>query len=88
MSTVTTSPLDLTLAFRHVDAPAGMPADPAPDHAVIGVNEIAEMTGMSVRWVYETFTVLVPPMKFGNRSRWYRWQVLAWIDAQHRAAAR
>ena len=59
---------------------------------VVGVNEVADMTGMSVRWVYETFSVPakggLKPMKFGNISKWYRWEVQAWIADKHRSAVR
>jgi predicted DNA-binding transcriptional regulator AlpA len=53
-------------------------------------EDIARMTGMSVRWVYETFSIPakggVRPMKIGNKSRWYTWEVKGWIAAQHKAA--
>lgn len=64
----------------------------APDVDVVGVSEVAGMTGMSDRWVYEVFSVPakggIKPMKFGNKSKWYRWEVQAWIANRHRAASR
>lgn len=58
------------------------------DDDLVGVQEVATHFDMSLRWVYDTFTVEVPPMKFGNRSRWYRWQLKAYAAEKYRAAAR
>lgn len=83
------TPYDLRSAFDAIAGPAGMPAETeAPDDDLVGVDEVATHFGMSHRWVYETFTTEVPPMKFGNRSRWYRWQLKAYAAEKYRAAAR
>jgi predicted DNA-binding transcriptional regulator AlpA len=53
---------------------------------------VADMIGMSRRWVYETFSVParggIKPMKFGHVSKWYRWEVQTWVAEKHRAASR
>lgn len=75
---------DVTLAC----ATAALPAE----GDLVGVDQVAALTGMSTKWVYETFSVPakggIKPMKFGHLSKWYRWEVQAWIAAKHRAASR
>lgn len=60
------------------------------DDDLATAEDISRMTGMSLRWVYETFSVParggLRPMKIGNKSRWYTWEVKAWIHARHREA--
>ena len=67
-------------------------ASTAPDSELVGVSEVARMTGMSRRWVYDTFSVParggIKPLKLGNKSKWFRWEVQAWLVEQHRAVAR
>lgn len=87
-SSVSEEAYDLRRAWGEM-APANMPADvEQADDDLVGVDEVAAQFGMSLRWVYDTFSVAVPPMKFGNRSRWYRWQLKAYAAEKYRAAAR
>lgn len=80
---------DLRRAFQLSLPIAGLPAEAeAPDDDLVGVDEVAAHFGMSARWVYDTFSVAMPPMKFGNRSRWYRWQLKAYAAEKYRSAAR
>lgn len=76
---------DLRWAWE-LTVPAAMGAAEDADYAMMGVEDVAQMLGMSKIWVYKKFTAENPPMKFGNISKWYRWQVLAYMDARHRAA--
>lgn len=65
---------------------------PVPESDLVGVDEVARMTGMSRRWVYTTFSVParggIKPLKLGNKSKWFRWEVQAWLVERHRAVAR
>ncbi len=57
---------------------------------LVGVDEVAHMTGMSKRWVYTVFSNPykggIAPMKLGHISKWQRWRVLAWIEQRHEEA--
>ena len=59
-----------------------------PDERLIGPKDVAALTGMTVRWVHETFSIPakggIPPIKLGNRSRWPYWKVRAWLDDRER----
>lgn len=60
------------------------------DDDLMDAEDISRMTGMTIRWVYETFSIEtkggIRPMKLGNKSRWYSWEVKAWIAARRREA--
>ncbi len=60
---------------------ADIPTDP---NASIGVLEVAVLLDMSPKWVYETFSRMVPPRKTGinggGLSRWKRKQVDDWLE--------
>lgn len=53
--------------------PSDILTDP---NAILGVAEVAVLIGMSDKWVYETFSKMVPPRKTGahggGRSLWQR----------------
>jgi hypothetical protein len=53
---------DLRHAWR-LTTPAGMPSGDVPDNHLVGVSDVAEICGMSRRWVCKRFTIEVPPMK-------------------------
>ncbi len=59
---------------------------------VLGVEDIAKMFRTTKKWVYETFTPQCPPSKTGinggGRSLWFRWQVLAFMEAKRIANQR
>jgi hypothetical protein len=63
------------------------PPNFSPDEVWVGPKQVAYITGMTVRWVQETFRYEVKPMKVGGRLRWPLWQVKAW-QAQQAAASR
>lgn len=57
---------------------------------ILGVDDIASIFGRPKKWVYETFTAQCPPSKTGANgggySLWFRWQVLAFMEAKRIAA--
>lgn len=53
-----------------------------PDECLVGPKPVAQLTGMSVRWVQETFRHEVEPIVIGGRLRWPLWQVKAWVAQQ------
>lgn len=61
-----------------------------PDECLIGPKDVALLTGMTVRWVQESFRYEdlggVAPIKIGRRLRWPLWQVKAWIADREREA--
>jgi predicted DNA-binding transcriptional regulator AlpA len=54
---------------------------------LLGPVEVAKLLGVSKQWVYSTFTCEskggIKPLKIGHLSRWYRRDVLAWIEARY-----
>lgn len=57
---------------------------PTEPNAVLGVTEVAVLIGMSEKWVYTTFSRLVPPRKTGvnggGRSLWQRKRIDEWLE--------
>ena len=78
--------IDLRQAFDGA-VPAGASADLNPDQKLLGVPEVAELLGMSKRWVYEVFRVEVPPVDLG-KLKWPTWKVYAYIESKQEQAVR
>lgn len=76
--------VDLRDAFD-IAPPAGSEVD--PDQKLLGVPEVAELLGMSERWVYERFRVQVPPVNLG-KLKWPTWKVYAYIEANQEQVVR
>lgn len=76
--------VDLRQAFDGA-VPAGASAD--PDQKLLGVPEVAELLGMSKRWVYEVFRVEVEPVNLG-KLKWPTWKVYAYIESKQEQAVR
>lgn len=61
--------------------PSTIPTNP---NAVLGVAEVAVLIGMSEKWVYTTFSRLVPPRKTGvnggGKSLWQRKRIDEWLE--------
>ncbi len=69
--------------------PSTIPTDP---NAVLGVPEVALLVGMSEKWVYETFSRMVPPRKTGvhggGRSLWTRKRIDDWLEVSSKIQVR
>jgi predicted DNA-binding transcriptional regulator AlpA len=61
--------------------PSTIPSDP---NAVLGVPEASVLIGMSEKYVYETFSRMVPPRKTGinggGKALWQRKRIDDWLE--------
>jgi len=69
--------------------PRTIPTDPS---AVLGVPEVAVLIGMSEKYVYETFSRMVPPRKTGinggGKSLWQRKRIDEWLEVSAKIQVR
>ena len=69
--------------------PLTIPTDP---NAVLGVPEVAVLIGMSEKYVYETFSRMVPPRKTGinggGKSLWQRKRIDDWLEVSAKIQVR
>ncbi|EMM6943531.1 AlpA family transcriptional regulator [Morganella morganii] len=63
---------DTTTAFSLLDEP------------LVDMKEITKLTGLTDKWFYKQIQdgQFPKPIKLGNRSRWQKSQVEAWLQAR------